>query len=229
MASKAFLEKAYLAYFGRPVDPTGLVAFANSTEAEVAAAFSASPESKALFGPTFGAAQINLIYLTLFGRAAETAGIDYWLHQVELGLLTPTGAAMGILAGARNADITAATNKLAASAAFTTSLDTAAEIQGYAGNDAAAAARDFLKTITATMPTATQINAAVQGTVAIGNNTVGLTFTLTESLSAAKVGTPAVLGPVMWGYNPHAHTEGTTTVDNTGNGTVNHSGVIRPG
>lgn len=180
MASKLFLEKAYLAYFGRPVDATGAVDFANSTEAEVAAAFSASPESKALFGPTFGASQINLIYQTLFGRVAETEGIAYWLHQVELGLLTPTGAAMGILGGARNADITSATNKLAASSAFTTSLDTPSEKQGYAGNDAAAAARDFLKGVTSTAPTKIQLDKAVEGVVASGNHTVGKLFTLTE-------------------------------------------------
>jgi hypothetical protein len=41
MATTAFLQKAYLAYFGRPVDATGAVAFANSTEAQVIAAFSA--------------------------------------------------------------------------------------------------------------------------------------------------------------------------------------------
>ena len=57
MAEKLFLEKAYLAYFGNPADPTGAVAFAAATEAEVEAAFFASPESKALFGETFGPAQ----------------------------------------------------------------------------------------------------------------------------------------------------------------------------
>jgi len=39
MATKAFLEQAYLAYFGRPIDPNGVAAFVNSTEAEVEAAF----------------------------------------------------------------------------------------------------------------------------------------------------------------------------------------------
>ena len=180
MASKLFLEKAYLAYFGRPVDPTGLVAFANSTEAEVAAAFSASPESKALFGPTFGAAQINLIYQTLFGRDAEPAGIKYWLYEVERGALTPTGAALGILDGARNSDITAAANKLAASAAFTASLDTVVEIQGYAGNDAAAVARDFLKSITATPATEAQVAATVA-------NSTGI-FTITAAADAVQEG-----------------------------------------
>lgn len=166
MAGKLFLEKAYLAYFGRPVDPTGATAFASSTDAQVEAAFFASPESKALFGQTFGPDQINQIYLTLFGRPAEQAGLDYWTNQVQLGLLTPAGAALGIQAGARNADITALENKLAASASFTASLDTPAEIQGYSGDPSAATARDFLKTITAAPATAAQVNLAVEHTVA---------------------------------------------------------------
>ena len=59
MATKAFLEKAYLAYFGRPVDSTGLTDYASSTDAQVADAFAASAESKALYGATFNYAQIN--------------------------------------------------------------------------------------------------------------------------------------------------------------------------
>ncbi len=161
MASKQFLEKAYLAYFGRPVDPTGLRDFQNSTEAEVEAAFSASPESKALYGDTFGPIQINAIYNVLFGRDAEPAGVAYWVHQVELGLLTPAGAALGIMAGAQNSDVTAVENKLAASALFTSALDTPAEMQGYSGAAAAAVARDFLGHVNAMPATDAQVTAAV--------------------------------------------------------------------
>lgn len=166
MAGKTFLEKAYLAYFGRPVDANGAAAFAAATEAEVEAAFFASPESRALYGETFGPAQINQIYLTLFGRPAEEAGLAYWDNQIKLGLLTPAGAALGIQEGALNSDITALQNKLTASAAFTASLDTPAEAQGYNGDASAASARDFLKTITLSAATQEQVNLAVQHSVA---------------------------------------------------------------
>ena len=118
MATKAFLEKAYLAYFGRPVDPTGLTDFAASTEAQVADAFAASAESKALYGSTFNYAQINAIYLALFNREAEKAGLEYWYAKVADKTYTAAGAAIAILNGAQNADKTAIENKLAASAAF---------------------------------------------------------------------------------------------------------------
>ena len=184
MATTAFLQKAYLAYFGRPVDFTGTTAFANSTELQVQNAFSASAESQALYGSTFGAAQINAIYLVLFGRAAEPAGLAYWSNQVQLGLLTPAGAAVGILNGALNADAIAVTNKLDASAKFTIGLDTTAKILGYSGNVAAASARDFLATVTATPVTPAQVDSGVSVAVVAGtaNTNAGTTFTLTAGI-----------------------------------------------
>ncbi len=144
MATKAFLEQAYLAYFGRPIDPNGVAAFVNSTETEVENAFWASPESQALYGSSFGLQQINMVYNMLFGRDAEPAGLAYWANQIVIGNLTPAGAAIGILKGALNDDVIAVNNKLAASAAFTAGLDTTDEILGYAGDQAAAVAREFL-------------------------------------------------------------------------------------
>jgi hypothetical protein len=141
MATKAFLEKADLAYFGRPVDPTGLTDYANSTDTQVADAFAASAESKALYGTTFNYAQINAIYLALFNREAEKAGLEYWYAKVADKTFTPAGAAIAILNGALNADKIAIENKLAASAAFSAALDTAAEMIGYSGAGAAASAR----------------------------------------------------------------------------------------
>jgi hypothetical protein len=61
IATKAFLEQAYLAYFGRPIDPNGVAAFVNATETEVENAFWASPESQALYGSSFGLQQINMV------------------------------------------------------------------------------------------------------------------------------------------------------------------------
>lgn len=190
----AQLNQLYLAYFGRPADFDGLTFYtanANATVASVAAAFSASPESVALYGSTFNAASINAIYRTLFNRDAEPAGLTYWSTEVAAGRLTPAMAAYGILVGAQNADKTAVDNKLAISAAFTAALDTAAEITGYSGAAAAASARAFLATVTsdaATLTTAqTGLNTAVANASALGG-AVGSTFTLTTA-SDTLVGT----------------------------------------
>jgi Ca2+-binding RTX toxin-like protein len=184
MATKAFLEQAYLAYFGRPIDPNGVAAFVNSTEAEVENTFWASPESQALYGSSFGLQQINMVYNMLFGRDAEPAGLAYWANQIVIGNLTPAGAAIGILRGALNDDVIAVNNKLAASAEFTAGLDTTEEILGYAGDQAAAVARDFLSSITMTPATQDEVDAAIVAAVAAGTGSSGemFTFTLDQDL-----------------------------------------------
>lgn len=179
MATKAFLEQAYLAYFGRPIDPNGVAAYVNSTQTEVENAFWASAESQALYGTSFGLQQINMVYNMLFGRDAEPAGLAYWANQIVIGNLTPAGAAIGILNGAQNDDVIAVNNKLAASALFTAGLDTTAEILGYAGDEAAAVARDFLSSITMTPATQAEVDAAIVASVAAGTGSSGETFTFT--------------------------------------------------
>jgi S-layer protein len=191
MASKAFLQQAYLAYFGRPADPGGLAFYAEATEAQVKAAFSASPESQAFFGSLALSQQINTIYTNLFNRPAEPAGLAYWSQEIGSGRLTLADAAMGILAGAQNDDKVAVTNKLAASDAFTTALDTTAEILGYAGSASIAPARAFLAAVDATTTSLTDaiagVDASVTAVVAAGTSgaAVGSTFTLTDGVDVS--------------------------------------------
>jgi len=195
MASTAFLQQAYLAYFGRPADPSGLAYYSEKTEAQVKAAFSASPESQAFFGSLEINAQINTIYQNLFNRDAEPAGLAYWSKEIGAGRLSLADAAMGILAGAQNADKTAVANKLAASAAFTAALDTTAEILGYAGAASIAPARAYLQAVdssAASLTAATAgVDASIAGVVAAGAVSQGQTFVLTTGVDggAAFTGT----------------------------------------
>lgn len=183
MASQEFLTKAYLAYFGRPVDFTGREYWSTKTEAEVIAGFSASKESQDLYGSEFDAAQVNAIYNNLFNRDAEPAGIQYWLQEVYSGRLTPPEAALGIMGGAANEDRIAVDNKLAASQMFTDGLDTTAEILGYSGADASASARAFLRGISNEPATQEDVDQAVTDAVA-GRTVVGGTYMLTEGRDA---------------------------------------------
>lgn len=186
MASKAFLQQAYLAYFGRPADVSGLAFYSDQTEAQVKAAFSASPESQAFFGSMATATQINTIYRNLFNRDAEPAGISYWSKEIGSGRLSLADAAMGILAGAQNDDKTAVANKLVASEAFTAALDTTAEILGYAGAAAVTPARAFLAGVDSTAASLTAattgVAASVVSVTTAGSNVAGQTFTLTAGV-----------------------------------------------
>ena len=198
------LSELYLAYFGRPADNSGIQFYTGNpanTMQSVAANFSASPEALALYGSTFGAAQINAIYQNLFNRDAETAGLTYWSAEVSAGRISAAGAALAILQGAQNTDKLSVQNKLALSSAFVAQLDTAAEISGYSGTTAAAAARSFLKSVDGTAASVTAANLILVGQVAIASGTVvtvpgpgggggdsGATFTLNvigaESITA---------------------------------------------
>jgi hypothetical protein len=183
--SRAYLEKAYLAYFGRPIDPNGVAWYTqpSMTEAQVEAEFSSSAESQALYGQGFTIAQINAIYNVLFGRDGDVPGMTWWANQVAQGLVTPAAAAISILNGAQGTDKVAVENKLAASHAFTAGIDTAPEIVGYSGADANAVAVAFLAGITATPATPAEVDAAIAASVAAGSGNGGATdFMLTDGV-----------------------------------------------
>lgn len=204
MASTAYLNQAYLAYFGRPIDIDGTRAWAPATEAQVQAAFAASAESQAMYGTTVNLAYINRVYNNLFGRDAEMAGANYWLEMIQLGRVTQAGAAMSILAGALGNDVTVSANRLAATSAFSTAMDTMAENLGYANG--LASARAFISSILLTPATQTEVNAAVATATASGGSVTGQTFTLT-------------VGPDTLG----------TTANNGGNNIFDASGFFNGG
>lgn len=202
------LNKAYLAYFGRPVDFTGKTHFANLELADVIKAFDSSAESQALYGSDV-AAKVNAIYNNLFNRDAEPAGLLHWSTLIGQGRITAAEAAFKIMEGALGSDVTAVQNKLSASEAFAAELNTTAELLGYSGMAAAAAARAFLKTVDATPASLTAAVAAVAATVATvaaSGGPAGQTFTLTtgidnivgtggnDTIGATVTATSAVLG-----------------------------------
>lgn len=183
------LNKAYLAYFGRPADLTGKTYFATLEQADVIKAFDASAESKALYGND-AAAKVNAIYQNLFNRNAEPEGLVYWTTLINQGRVTAAGAAFAILNGAQGTDATAVQNKLAASEAFVAAMDTTAELVGYSGLDAAASARNWLKGVTSDAASLTAAvagaQAAVDAAVALGTGEGGAGYQLTNGTDVAS-------------------------------------------
>lgn len=168
-----FLVRAYLAYFGRPVDATGVQFFASRSEGEVAAAFDASRESQDLYGLSLPL-KINSIYHNLFNRDAEAADLQYWSTLVITGRISAPAATLEILKGALGSDAAAVQNKLAASSAFTRALDTTAEVAGYAGMAAALSARAFVAAVDGSAASLAlalgRVDAAVAASVTAGTS-----------------------------------------------------------
>jgi hypothetical protein len=185
MATTELLNKAYLAYFGRPVDFDGALAWgpaSGATNAQVEAGFFAASESKSIYGDKgVNLAYINAVYQNLFNHDADVEGAAHWLNMISTGRISAAGAALEILAGAVGADKTISDNKLAATAAFSVDMfDSTAQSIGYANG--LATARAFIKSINGVAATPDAIAAAVIASTSGG--TPGSTFTLTTGIDS---------------------------------------------
>jgi len=113
------VQESYLAYYGRPADPGGLdfwagqVNIARRDLGAIIDAFGTSEEFLARFGQLDTATLINNIYLNLFGRNAETEGLNWWVEQYQNGTYTLPNIALAVLYGAQGGDATRVNNKRA--------------------------------------------------------------------------------------------------------------------
>lgn len=192
-ASATDLQTLYVAYFNRPADPLGLQAWLNTgaSVATIAAGFSGSDEYKATYAGKTPLDLVDSIYWNLFGRHAEAAGLTYWAGKLIAGTETFASIVLTIANSAQNDDLVAITNKVNAATAFTTSLDTAADIRGYDGAAANAVAKTWLATITTDASftagtTATALQAVADAAAQAHEGTLNTpqTFNLTASVDA---------------------------------------------
>jgi len=179
------LQKAYIAYFGRPADPAGLKYWAELADQQGNAdaaidSFSASAESKALYGDVTPKspradieAMVEKVYQNVLGRASDEGGLKYWVDSYIEGKFSAAMVGYAIVDAALNNDDSASdkglmTNKLAAAKSFTTAIDP--EMDGtpaytYAGSDDASTARTWLAKVTddaATVPSAAVVAATLE-------------------------------------------------------------------
>ncbi|MDD4943895.1 MAG: DUF4214 domain-containing protein [Rhodoferax sp.] len=190
----AQIQQAYVTFFNRPADVAGLnywTQFAGSIDS-LYATFAQQTEYTAVFSGLSVGAQVNQVYQNLFGRAADTAGLNYWTLQMNNGAVTLGGLALTLATAAAatptGPDAVAVASKVSAATAFTTEAGlTSASILGYSGAAANTAAKTWLSTVVdaATLATATAaaaLTTTVSSVAATGNgaNTAGSTFTLTS-------------------------------------------------
>lgn len=184
------IQQLYVAYFSRPADPSGLqywegvVAQNNGSTAAVSAAFSQSAEYQAAYAGMSNDQIVNQVYLNLFGRSAEPAGLQYWSNLLDTGALTISNVVTSIAAGAQGSDLTAYDNKVTGAIDFTNSIDTTPEILAYSGDAANAIARNWLSGIT-TDASLVAAEATMDNTIAnitATGGTTGSTYALTTGV-----------------------------------------------
>ncbi|WP_281969163.1 beta strand repeat-containing protein [Roseovarius nanhaiticus] len=199
MATQAqinFVTSLYVGYFDRAPDPAGLQFWINSIDAGVdvntiAGNFAASGEAQAIYpflatpGLVTPASFVGSIYLNLFNRPAETAGLNYWVDLLNSGAISPADMIEEIIGGAQGSDKTILDNKVEAGRYF---VEQAATTPGYSFD--AAEAKAAIDGVTADPASVTAAKAATDAAVS-GGGTVGTTFTLTTTVGEDIVGTDA--------------------------------------
>ena len=119
------IQKLYVAYFNRPADKAGLdfwqsvVEASNGDTSAISAAFSASIEYKVEYAEKNSTDIVIEVYTNLFGRAPESAGLEYWAKGLDAGLFTIDDAVTAIAVGAQGADSQSYDNKVIAATLFT--------------------------------------------------------------------------------------------------------------
>jgi len=88
---QAQIARLYNAAFHRVPDFAGLDYWMQdhakgTTSQTIAQSFTASSEFKSLFSGTDDRSYVTQLYANVLGRTGETAGIDYWLHDLGSGL-----------------------------------------------------------------------------------------------------------------------------------------------
>ncbi|WP_312515928.1 DUF4214 domain-containing protein [Massilia sp.] len=187
--------------------------------------FSNSAESTALYGTDTSQVGISkfvaAIYQNVLGREADLPGFNYWVNAITSGAVTKANAAAAITQGALTnttaqglLDAQAVNNKVAVATAFTTALDTPAELNAYSGEAAAAAGRGLLSGVTSsTNVTAYQstINSTITGIVT-GSQPVS-NLVLTDGVDNIVGTNAADVITALVRADATATTEGTTTLN----------------
>jgi len=190
------VEALYVAYFGRPADPNGLVNFSAALQtanaptdiAGLLAAYATNPgvkslidsfgtsnESQKLYGGGTTTAFVTAVFQNVLGRSPQSSGLAYWVNAIDSGAVTTGEAALSIMNGALTnktaqglLDAQLVNNRLAAAGYFSG----AATAATYTGATAATAARTMLATINADTSSAALQSTAVTEAQAINNQTV---------------------------------------------------------
>ena len=139
------VQKMYIAYYGRPGDPGGLAFWAGKLAdgggnvSAIIESFGASEEYTSRFGSLSSSELVNNIYLQIFGRDADSEGLNFYVGRLDSNVGTLASIALqiadGISDGTSDADIY--NNKLAVANAYSAAVDeTGAE---YSADDIEAA------------------------------------------------------------------------------------------
>jgi len=116
--SNQWVQKSYVAYYGRPADSAGLAYWANRMDQEggslssIIAAFGTSNEFNRRYGGLNHVALVTRIYQQTLGRDPEQGGLDYYVGELQAGRRTLQAITLDVLNGATGLDALTVANRL---------------------------------------------------------------------------------------------------------------------
>jgi YD repeat-containing protein len=160
--SRDYVQKAYVAYYGRPADPGGQGYWAARMDAEgksldaIIGAFGNSDEFNRRYGGLSFSDLVTKIYQQTLGRNPDAAGLAYYVGELQAGRRTLQSITLDVLNGATTPpDSTVVANKLDV-AAYVTAKVAAGCLYGTEQGGV-----DSLAGVTAVAATVTAAKAAV--------------------------------------------------------------------
>jgi hypothetical protein len=121
-----YVQKAYVAYYGRPGDPGGMLYWAGRMDAEgqslnaIIGAFGYSDEFNRRYGGLAYTDLVTRVYQQALNRDPDPAGLNFYVGELEAGRRTLQTITLDVLNGATTApDSTVIANKLEVAAYYT--------------------------------------------------------------------------------------------------------------
>lgn len=164
------VQKLYVSYFSRPADVAGLDYWTSILDTNpngyqvLSSQFATSQEYRDTYAGMDNRAVVSEVYLNLFGRVAETAGVDYWASLLDTNQITIDNVVTSVSDGAQGSDRLAFNGKIAVATQFTSRLDMPNEVAAYSGNAANAIAVEFLANVRDLSSAATAMDPGVVDT-----------------------------------------------------------------
>ena len=129
--SRNYVQKAYVAYYGRPADPAGQGYWAARMDAEgqsldaIIGAFGNSAEFNARYGGLDYAELVTKIYQQALGRDPDPSGLAYYVAELQAGRRTLQSITLDVMNGATTApDSMVVANKLDVASYYTAKVAT---------------------------------------------------------------------------------------------------------
>lgn len=164
MENTDLIQQLYIAYYGRPADPSGLIFWSEQLDQNngdldaIMDAFGTSEEFDNRFGELSARDLVNNLYQQVFGRNADEEGLSFYSELLSSGQSTLAKLATDVVLGAQNSDVTTIQNRVEVAKDITQNVEERGLRYGFEEIDAAGQ-------VVANVTASTNVSDYIQSTV----------------------------------------------------------------